>query len=587
MTQRLRIGLGLGLSLLLLLGALFLPTGWYDALPRSPRTEQAPIRGTTLLRLIFALQAIVVAVIALRGWRWTSMPAALRMRQWEPRVELDDLSETLARRGLTLITLAALALRLYGLGADLWLDELLTLQGFVPLSVGEIIGSYRSPNNHLLNSLLIKASVALFGEHAWSIRLSTALFGVATIPALYRVARLAMSRRSSLGAALLLAVSYHHVFFSQNARGFVPYIFFALVAARAMIDGFRDQRLGSWVLFGVATFFGFNALLNSAFVMAAELIVAVMVVIQLRAEGSAVAPLVRRLALVFAVTSLCAFSVYAVALPDAYMMITRAYKMSGTGSPAGSNELVNVVVRGIADGFGPQALVAAVPFVVLALGGLLILWRRQWAVTALLLFPGVLTTVVLASRGMTFSPRHFLLWLPLAVLTAVVTIDALSHRVRSVAPRAQHTLATVIIALIASVSALSLRRYYSVPKQPYSTTVRYLERTRASDELVFAIHPSWTGLAYYAEQERLPSTRRYVRIMSVATLDSALAQRGGRGVRLVTTLESVSNKSHQALMDRVRLGWQRDTTFAATVGDGELSVWSERTDSLTRAPGAR
>ncbi len=587
MTQRLRIGLGLGLSLLLLLGALFLPTGWYDALPRLTDVPPAPIRGTTVLRLVFVLQAIAVAVVALRGLRWTSMPAALRVRQWEPCVEPDDISETLARRGLALITLGALALRLYGLSADLWLDELLTLQEVVPLSVGEIIGSYRSPNNHLLNSLLIKASIALFGEQAWSIRLATALLGTATIPALYRVARLAMSRRSSLGAALLLAVSYHHIFFSQNARGFVPYIFFALVATRALIDGLRDQRLASWVVFGVATFLGFMALLNTAFVMAAELVVVVAVVLRMRAGGSAVAPLVRRLTVVFAVTSLCAFSVYSVALPDAYMLITSAYLKGATGSAAGSSELLRVVIRGIADGFGPQAVIAAVPFVLLALSGLLLLWRRQWAVTALMLLPGVLTAVVLASRGMTFSPRHFLLWLPLAVLTAVVTIDALSRRVHAVTPRGRHMLAAVIIALMASVSALSLRRYYAVPKQPYSATVRYLERTGRSDELVFAIYPSWTGVAYYAEQTRLPSMRRYLPIITVESLDSALAQRGNRSIRLVTTLERVANKARYELMERVRAGWHRDTTFAATVGDGELSVWSERTDSLTGAPRTR
>jgi len=41
------------------------------------------------------------------------------------------------------------------------------------------------------------------------------------IVALSRVARPTTTSWASPGAALLLAVSYHHAFFSQNARGYI------------------------------------------------------------------------------------------------------------------------------------------------------------------------------------------------------------------------------------------------------------------------------------------------------------------------------------------------------------------------------
>ncbi len=71
----------------------------------------------------------------------------------------------------------------------------------------------------------MKLCVAIFGAQEWAIRLPSVIFGTATIPAIYWVSRQALSRRASLCVALLLAVSYHHIFFSQNARGYTAYVF--------------------------------------------------------------------------------------------------------------------------------------------------------------------------------------------------------------------------------------------------------------------------------------------------------------------------------------------------------------------------
>ncbi len=553
-----------------------MPTAWYDTLPRAPELPARPISGTTLLRVILALQAAVIGVLALRGWRWTPLRLSLRATDFTPRAEADDVSERAANRWLFLITLVALVLRVAGIGADLWTDELMTVAQMVPMSFAEIVGSYKSSNNHLLMSLIIKASVMAFGLHEWSIRLGIAAFGIASIPALYRVARLAMSRRASLGAALLLAVSYHHVFFSQNARGYVAYVFFALLATRALLDALRDDRLSDWVQYGAATVLGTMALLNAAFVIAAQLLVVSVVAWQRWRQAGNIAPLLARLVGVYTIAGLCCIGVYAVALPDAYLYITSAYTLGQTGASATSNDLAQVFVRGVLEGFGPGVVAAAIPFLALATAGFVLLWRRQWAMTALLVLPGVLTALLLAWRGMTFSPRFFLLWLPLAVLTAVVTIDASTARLWRANPVRRRLASSTLVAALAVLSALSLVRYYRVPKQPFSATLQYVERVRGADDLVFAIQPSWLGVHYYGEKLHLPLDRNYVQIREAATLDSAMAARGTRPVRVITTLEHVMEQSRPELMAKVYSSWQRDTTFAATIGGGAISVWSER-----------
>jgi len=71
------------------------------------------------------------------------------------------------------------------------------------VTVGELFRTFSSPNQHLVNSLLELASVRLFGEHDWSVRLPAALFGIATIPAMYWLARSILGGWQSLAVAFL------------------------------------------------------------------------------------------------------------------------------------------------------------------------------------------------------------------------------------------------------------------------------------------------------------------------------------------------------------------------------------------------
>ena len=83
---------------------------------------------------------------------------------------------------LLLILFAGTAARFYKLDASLWYDEVLTLTEFVRLSAWDIVTTYTSFNNHVFFSLQAHASVAVFGESAWALRLPAVLFGIAAIP---------------------------------------------------------------------------------------------------------------------------------------------------------------------------------------------------------------------------------------------------------------------------------------------------------------------------------------------------------------------------------------------------------------------
>ena len=63
-----------------------------------------------------------------------------------------------------ILALAA-ALRIWGLNAPMWHDEIQTLVTHLNLGWGEMVQSY-SMNHHYLHNILSKASMAVFGERS-------------------------------------------------------------------------------------------------------------------------------------------------------------------------------------------------------------------------------------------------------------------------------------------------------------------------------------------------------------------------------------------------------------------------------------
>ncbi len=142
------------------------------------------------------------------------------------------------------LTVLGAVLRAIRLDAGLWYDEIVTLVIAVRLPVDRLLTEFPHNNHHPLYSLLAHLSVTFLGEHAWSLRLPAYAFGVATIPMLYRLGTTVTTRREALLAAALLCVSYHHVWFSQNARGYSLLAFFVLLSTDLLVRGLRGRETG-------------------------------------------------------------------------------------------------------------------------------------------------------------------------------------------------------------------------------------------------------------------------------------------------------------------------------------------------------
>jgi mannosyltransferase len=562
-------------SIVLLLIAWQLPTGWYDALPRSPDTPALPFSGVNFLRLTFLVEAIVVGWLAIADWRPRPVPPAERLSAPNRADPSSDLSQSQATLLLAFITVVAIALRSYHLGTDLWLDEISSIVDYGRMPFVQVMGSYLRTNNHLLNTLLTNVSIGAFGESEWAVRLPAMLFGVGTIPVFYWVARLALSRWASVAAAAVLAVSYHHIFFSQNARGYSAALFFTLATSGLLIRALSDDRGWRWCLYVAAMVLGFASLAQIAFVFAGHLLIGLIAVILVRKKEGTGIPLARRLAVVFGAAGFLSLQLYAAPLPEMYAVITHLYVRPATGFAPFSMEFLREIIRGVTAGLG--GFLPAVFFLIIGAVGIGFLFRVNWLLTAALGLPPLLTAIFLVAGGLSFSPRFFLVLIPLGILASMAAAEAPLRNLfgGSSADIPHPRRAAALGTLLALASLVSLPRYYEVPKQAYRATLAYLQIIRRPAEKVVFVYAAETGFRYYVARVGVSSPEDYEYAHTQEGFDSLAAPRRGN-VILVTTLRRVLRADLPTVADRIEREWRPLRNFAGTIGDGDITVWVRR-----------
>ncbi|WP_254531077.1 glycosyltransferase family 39 protein [Natrinema gelatinilyticum] len=118
------------------------------------------------------------------------------------------------------ITLLAAALRLFRLESEsYWLDEAFSVTTVLSNTPSELLFSVPGNDPHPpLYYLLLSAWTAIFGTSELAARLLSALVGIATVVVLYGVGRRLFDREVGAIAALLVAVSPFHVWYSQEVR---------------------------------------------------------------------------------------------------------------------------------------------------------------------------------------------------------------------------------------------------------------------------------------------------------------------------------------------------------------------------------
>ena len=433
-------------------------------------------QGATLFRAVVVVIGVYMVAV-------TSLLPRQRLA-----TDTAEAEETGGVHVLIIAGLFALAagLRLYGLETGIWYDEMLTHVRYMPLTVGQIVSTFDDANNHVLFTIAAKVSISTFGDTAFAFRLPAALFGVASIVALYAFARQVSTPLVALFSVALLTVSYHHIWFSQNARGYTALLFFALLSSAFMLRAMDRNSPSLWVAFAVTGALGAYTHLSMGFVAIAQFAVYAGHVWTNREDYSR--PWWVGLIYGFVPLGLLTLLAYALVLPDIF-----AGNLLGSGLQderlAWLNpfwalmEIVNALRVGFAG--GAVGLAAALIF---GLGMLDFLIKRP-AVVALFLIPTVTGFLLMTSIGYTLFPRFFFFAMGFAVVIVIngaVVLAGYVSRLLGVTGSRGWWLPTAICLGIVGASILSLRYVYA-PKQNFERAIAYVEENLEPGDTVVAL----------------------------------------------------------------------------------------------------
>jgi 4-amino-4-deoxy-L-arabinose transferase-like glycosyltransferase len=539
-------------GVLLALGGVFLSGEWWITLfrpmPPSPLREQL-LLGSILFRAVLVIFGAALAVLPrLPFWSRPSSPAR---RQWpEPQ----------SRHALAVILVllaCASALRLYKLDLGLWYDEVLTYVNYAHMPFGEIVTTYQSENQHFVFTLLAHACFVIFGEGAWALRLPAALFGVGSIWALYLFARQVGSTRQALFAAALFTVSYHHVWFSQNARGYSGLLFWALLSSYLLLRALREDRPGLWLAYAATAALGIYTHITMVFVIAGQGIVYLHSLWVRRREAwpNRWAGLV----LGFGWAGLLTALLHAIVLPQIQGTMERTVSVV----QAWKNPLWTAweILRGFQINFAGVA-VALVALGVVAIG----IWsfaRKDAAVVLLLLVPPLVGASYVVATGHHLWPRFFYFAFGFGALVAVRGAMLIEQAVLSWWRPGPARELGMLCAGMVLVSAVSTPFAFA-PKQDYEGALAFVESQRQPGDAVLM-----AGLIAFP-YEKLYKTG-WQKVETVEQLHAIRA--ASRRTIVVYTLEPVLLSMQPEIAAAVKRDFRLLHKFPGTLAHGTVYVY--------------
>jgi 4-amino-4-deoxy-L-arabinose transferase-like glycosyltransferase len=416
----------------------------------------------------------------------------------------------------------------------------------------------------VLYSVLAHFSIGVFGESSWALRLPALLFGAATIPALYYLARVWLTRREALAAALVLAVSYHHAYFAQNARGYTGFLLLSILTTAWLARALETGRRRYWVGFAVATALSVYLLLSAVFVCLGQTLAVLFATLR----GPRTDRATRRRAFVrfcgwMSVAAVLTLILYAPLLVTMFEFFTTA---EGNVGWFPSLELLRVVLRDALPVRSlPVLLVAGALGVPVVGAGLVSLVRRAPLLPFVFVLPPVLETAVGMGMGVGTYPRRFLLLLLFLILASVrgaaVLAEWAAARARRPVWSRRLFAAAVTGGMVAA--AVGLPRLYTIPKQDFTGALAYIHARQNADDVLAAADLADRPSQYYDPSVR--SARTSDDIRSVLQED--------RTVWLIVTMAGDLRRRKPELWSLIQSRFELQERFQGLVGDGTVSVW--------------
>jgi len=415
---------------------------------------------------------------------------------------------------LAAITLLAIVLRFYKLGEwSFWIDEIFTVRRVqAHINVETIIDQWWQPS---LSLILTGGVLHVLGVSEWSARLVSAVIGIISIPVLYFPIKRLFGPGVGLVAAVLLAVSPWHLYWSQNARFCTSLMLLYSLAFFAFFFGIERDRPRYILVFLLLLFLAQGERLIALLLVPVVVCYLLLLKIMPFEKPPGLRP--RNLLLIL--------------LPGIVVGIHQVYSLVATGWFYLSHAIDVFVGKPIDDPFRLLAFIGfniGIPLMSLAFfGGIYLLLEKSRA--GLFVFTSALVPLlllVIVSPFIFAKDRYVFITLPSWIILAAIAVkETLSHfRERGI------VLAIgVLVLLLADAGGANLL-YYQINRgnrRDWKGAFALIQERRAENDIIVSTRPELG--TYYLGQE--------VRWMGDITPD--VAAKSGERIWFVTDSESV------------------------------------------------
>ena len=502
--------------------------------PSDPIFLRQLLLGATLFRIAIAVLGLIIILL---GWSTR-------------KVETGETYQTPKLGWMWLLLLVALALRLYMLGAGLWHDEILTSVKYVHVPAGETVTTFEDQNQHFLYTLLAQESIRLLGDNNWALRLPAVLFGVGSILALYLFGCLVSNRREAFLSSALLTFSYHHIWFSQNARGYTGLLFWTLLTSWLFLRAVRESRPRLWQFYAAAMALAMYTNMTILFVAACHFLLFVMSDTKQKWSSFLSG---------FCLAALLTLLLYSLVLPQ---LLGRGVGEVST-VPAWKSPFWTLLefIGALRTGFA-GIITVGIALAIFA-AGLLSYVRTNRSVVMLFAVPLFLCFAVVAGMGHHIWPRFFFFAFGFAALIAVRGTMILGGMVSKLFQRSNPEKIGIILCTgMIFVSAVSIPQVYAA-KQGFEEALRFVESHKQQSDAIVTV-----GLATITYRQYYK--RDWPEVKTVEDLNS-IRNRARRTWIVFTFLPEVQSV-YPDVMAVIRKDFRVEKEFHGTVGSGTIYV---------------
>lgn len=453
---------------------------------------------------------------------------------------------------LATITLLAALLRFYELGEwSFWIDEIYTL-GHAQAHYSSLEATIRNipPRSNWipLSVMLTAATLNALGTSEWSARLVAAIIGVISVPVLYFPVKRLFSPGVGAIAALLLAVSPWHIYWSQNARFYTSLMLLYSLALFAFFLGLERDRPGYLLLSMVLLYLAASERLLALFLVP----VALCYLLLLKKLRFKLPPGLRVRNLVLLV------------LPVVVAGILELHSLLTSGTSRFFGGLGWFLLYRTDDPLRMLSFVSfniGIPLMCLAFfGGSYLIPQRSRA--GLLMFTGAVVPVVLLLLVNPFiftKDRYVFLTLPCWIITGAVAVREISGQIRDKGK----ILAVGVLALLLADAAGSNLLYYHVNngnRRDWEGAFALIKEREGKGDRFVAY---WPELGYYYLGQA---------VVSWVDIDPDTVVQGGERFWFVTDSETVwaNSEMKRWVEDKAQL---IDVLYLRTPDDLSLRIY--------------